>query len=223
MAKFRYLAGRGSGGGYHRHVGLDSFLPTPNSRALSRACGPRAKASGISRDVFDRAFAGITEPDPTVLKLANDQPEFTSTTSQYLGKAVTQIRIDSGQSMKSSRGGSAVGDREALQGRSRSAPRHLGHGKQFRQGQGADERHALARHLALFRPPQGLCAQPVYRGAEDPAERHRLGGQFHRLLGRRHGPHAIRADLLSLLRRRLDRRWQEGHLEFEPGRARLDG
>lgn len=63
---------------------------------------PKAKAAGISRDVFDRAFAGITEPDPTVLKLANDQPEFTSTTSQYLGKAVTQFRIDSGQSMKTS-------------------------------------------------------------------------------------------------------------------------
>ncbi len=58
---------------------------------------PQVKAAGISRDLFDRAFAGITEPDATVLKLAQTQPEFTSTTSAYLAKAVTPIRIDSGQ------------------------------------------------------------------------------------------------------------------------------
>jgi membrane-bound lytic murein transglycosylase B len=61
---------------------------------------PRAKAAGISREVFDRAFAGITDPDPLVLKLANNQPEFTTTTSQYLSKAVTQVRIDSGRGVK---------------------------------------------------------------------------------------------------------------------------
>jgi membrane-bound lytic murein transglycosylase B len=58
---------------------------------------PRAKAAGISRSLFDRAFAGITEPDPVVLKLASNQPEFTSTTGDYLAKAVTPIRIDTGQ------------------------------------------------------------------------------------------------------------------------------
>ncbi len=60
---------------------------------------PRAKAAGISRALFDRAFAGITEPDPAVLRLAEDQPEFTSTTSQYLAKAVTPIRIETGKQM----------------------------------------------------------------------------------------------------------------------------
>ena len=63
---------------------------------------PKAKAAGISRDLFDRAFAGITEPDPAVLKLAKTQPEFTSTTSEYLAKAVTPIRIETGQQMKAS-------------------------------------------------------------------------------------------------------------------------
>src|SRR6185295_14358119 len=60
---------------------------------------PRAKAAGISRSTFDQAFAGISDPDPDVLKLANNQPEFTSTTSQYLSKAVTQVRIDAGKEM----------------------------------------------------------------------------------------------------------------------------
>jgi membrane-bound lytic murein transglycosylase B len=61
---------------------------------------PQVKAAGISRDLFDRAFAGITEPDQAVLKLAKTQPEFTSTTEQYLIKAVTPIRIETGQAMK---------------------------------------------------------------------------------------------------------------------------
>ena len=63
---------------------------------------PRVKAAGISRSLFDAAFAGGTDPDPTVLKLAATQPEFTSTTSAYLAKAVTPIRIDTGQQMKGS-------------------------------------------------------------------------------------------------------------------------
>ena len=65
---------------------------------------PRIKAAGISRSLFDAAFAGVTDPDPAVLKLASTQPEFTSTTSAYLAKAVTPIRIDTGQQMKGSDG-----------------------------------------------------------------------------------------------------------------------
>ncbi|MCX7348499.1 MAG: lytic murein transglycosylase [Alphaproteobacteria bacterium] len=58
---------------------------------------PRMKKAGVSKQLFDSAFAGITEPDPAVLKLADNQPEFTSTTSAYLEKAVTPIRIDTGK------------------------------------------------------------------------------------------------------------------------------
>ncbi len=63
---------------------------------------PSAKEAGIARELFDRAFAGIKDPDPDVLKLADNQPEFTSTTSQYLSKAVTPFRIDTGKTLKSS-------------------------------------------------------------------------------------------------------------------------
>src|SRR5437762_12865811 len=72
----------------------------PKFEAFIQSLWPRAKAAGISRSVFDQAFAGITDPDPDVLKLANNQPEFTSTTSQYFAKAVTQIRIDGGREME---------------------------------------------------------------------------------------------------------------------------
>jgi membrane-bound lytic murein transglycosylase B len=72
--------------------------------AFIQSLWPNVKAAGISRDLFDKAFAGITEPDPAVLKLANTQPEFTTSTSDYLGKAVTQIRIDTGKSMIAANG-----------------------------------------------------------------------------------------------------------------------
>ena len=68
--------------------------------AFIQSLWPLAKQAGISRPLFDRAFAGITEPDPAVLKLASNQPEFNSTTSAYLAKAVTPIRIETGQRMK---------------------------------------------------------------------------------------------------------------------------
>ncbi|MFN0194106.1 MAG: lytic murein transglycosylase [Aestuariivirga sp.] len=61
---------------------------------------PLVKKQGVARGLFDKAFAGITEPDASVLKLAGNQPEFTSTTSAYLEKAVTPIRIETGQQMK---------------------------------------------------------------------------------------------------------------------------
>jgi membrane-bound lytic murein transglycosylase B len=61
---------------------------------------PSMRAQGVSRTLFDQAFAGVTDPDPVVLQLAAKQPEFTSTTSAYLGKAVTPIRIDTGQKQK---------------------------------------------------------------------------------------------------------------------------
>lgn len=60
---------------------------------------PQAQAAKVKRQTFERAFASVTEPDPLVLKMANSQPEFTSTTSQYLLKAVTPTRIETGRTM----------------------------------------------------------------------------------------------------------------------------
>jgi membrane-bound lytic murein transglycosylase B len=80
------------------------FAPIPaladaKFEAFIQTLWPRVQAAGISRDLFDRAFAGITEPDPAVLKLANTQPEFTTSTSDYMAKAVTDIRIETGKIM----------------------------------------------------------------------------------------------------------------------------
>ncbi len=81
-----------------------SFMPQfaladAKFEAFIQTLWPAVQKSGISRDLFDRAFAGITEPDPAVVKLANTQPEFTTATSDYLQKAVTPIRIETGKAM----------------------------------------------------------------------------------------------------------------------------
>ena len=52
--------------------------------AFIQSLWPRVHGAGFSRELFDAAFKGITEPDPTVIKLAQNQPEFKSTTNEYL-------------------------------------------------------------------------------------------------------------------------------------------
>jgi membrane-bound lytic murein transglycosylase B len=55
--------------------------------------------SGVSRNVFDRAFAGITAPDPEVLRLATSQPEFTAPVWQYFDNQVNEQSVTTGRHM----------------------------------------------------------------------------------------------------------------------------
>ena len=77
----------------------------PAFRKSIEALWPTAKGAKISRGTFDAAFAGVTDPDPAVLKLAANQPEFTSTTSEYLAKAVTPARIATGREVLAAKAG----------------------------------------------------------------------------------------------------------------------
>jgi len=65
--------------------------------AFIQGLWPQVQKAGFSRDLFDAAFKGITDPDPVVVKLAQNQPEFNSTTSEYIEKTVTPIRINTGK------------------------------------------------------------------------------------------------------------------------------
>ena len=81
-----------------------AFAPTiafadAKFEAFIQTLWPRVKAAGYSRELFDQAFAGITEPDAAVIKLANTQPEFKIATGDYLGTAVTPIRVETGKAM----------------------------------------------------------------------------------------------------------------------------
>ena len=60
----------------------------------------RAEAlqSGISAQVFDNAFVGVT-PDPSVVTADRSQPEFTRPVWQYLEGALSKQRVNSGKNL----------------------------------------------------------------------------------------------------------------------------
>ena len=58
-----------------------------------------AANSGISRSTFDRAFRNVTAPDPEVLELASNQPEFNAPVWQYFDNQITDESIANGRRM----------------------------------------------------------------------------------------------------------------------------
>ncbi|MEA2115373.1 MAG: lytic murein transglycosylase [Thermodesulfobacteriota bacterium] len=65
---------------------LDSFYPV-------------AARQGINRTTYDRAFAGVSEPDQEVLKKAAYQPEFTTEIWDYLDARINRKSIGTGRIM----------------------------------------------------------------------------------------------------------------------------
>ena len=57
---------------------------------------PAAKAAGITRATYDRAFAGVT-PDPEVIEQANFQPEYVKPIGEYMDRVVSDKRIEMGK------------------------------------------------------------------------------------------------------------------------------
>jgi len=58
-----------------------------------------AAQSGISRSTYDKAFAGVSEPDPEVLEKATYQPEFKSKIWDYLDSRVNPYTVKIGREM----------------------------------------------------------------------------------------------------------------------------
>lgn len=58
-----------------------------------------AAKSGITRRTYERAFAGVSEPDPEVLRKARYQPEFTTEPWDYLDSRVNPRTIAKGREM----------------------------------------------------------------------------------------------------------------------------
>jgi membrane-bound lytic murein transglycosylase B len=57
---------------------------------------PTAKAAGITRETYDRAFKGLT-PDPAVIEAANYQPEYVKPIGEYIDRVVSDKRIETGK------------------------------------------------------------------------------------------------------------------------------
>ncbi|WP_127145635.1 lytic murein transglycosylase [Pelagibacterium montanilacus] len=73
-----------------------AFASVPN---FVSGLWPEAQSKGVSRQVFDAAFAGFS-PSQKIMDLTRRQPEVTNTTGQYLGNAVSSARISTGRSMR---------------------------------------------------------------------------------------------------------------------------
>ena len=70
-----------------------------NSASFVRNLWPEAERAGVSRQVFEAAFAGYS-PIPQVIELTRKQPEFTQTVQQYVEKRVTAAQAAKGQAMR---------------------------------------------------------------------------------------------------------------------------
>jgi len=60
---------------------------------------PQAAKQGVSRKLYEQAFAGITGPDSEVLRKATYQPEFTTEIWDYLDTAVNAVTVAEGRVM----------------------------------------------------------------------------------------------------------------------------
>jgi membrane-bound lytic murein transglycosylase B len=75
-----------------------SFGEESTFRAFLETLWPQARARGVSRATFDRAFAGLTE-DLSVPSAVGQQPEFERLLSAYFIEAVSAKRITCGQAL----------------------------------------------------------------------------------------------------------------------------
>jgi membrane-bound lytic murein transglycosylase B len=75
-------------------------FPAAAAAASSQACveglWPAAKSAGVTRATFDRAFQGFT-PDPEVVEAANFQPEYVKPIGEYIDRAVSDKRVETGK------------------------------------------------------------------------------------------------------------------------------
>jgi membrane-bound lytic murein transglycosylase B len=73
-----------------------AFASVPN---FVSSIWTEAQARGVSRGIFDQAFAGFT-PSSRIMDLTRSQPEVTKTTGQYVANAVSSARISTGRNMR---------------------------------------------------------------------------------------------------------------------------
>lgn len=80
------------------HFPTAGLAQTASMQKLARDLWPQASKRGISRKVYDSAFAGLT-PDKGVLEDAANQAEFKMSVGEYLAKRVSETRIGNGRAM----------------------------------------------------------------------------------------------------------------------------
>ena len=87
---------RGAGSALLLALALPSTAAAGNTQACVEGLWPAAKGAGVTRATFDRAFAGFT-PDPEVVEAANFQPEYVKPIGEYIDRAVSDKRVETGK------------------------------------------------------------------------------------------------------------------------------
>jgi membrane-bound lytic murein transglycosylase B len=77
-------------------AGAPTSAATQSFSAWVEKFWPTAKAAGITRATYDRAFKGLT-PDPKVIEAANFQPEYVKPIGEYIDRVVSDKRIATGK------------------------------------------------------------------------------------------------------------------------------
>jgi membrane-bound lytic murein transglycosylase B len=78
-------------------IALPTRAPADDKfQAWVQSFWPTAKAAGITRETYDRAFKGLT-PDPAVIEAANYQPEYVKPIGEYIDRVVSDKRIETGK------------------------------------------------------------------------------------------------------------------------------
>ena len=201
-------------------------------QAWLQSLWPQAQALGVSRATFDAATRGL-EPDLTLPDLVlPGRPEKPS-------PGTARIRADAGGLSQ------RAGDRAARGAGPQALPAIPRRRSTPSSGNSACRRqfcwrssaakpitaapripHNAIRVLATqayLGKRKDKFAQGIPRRAENPRRGQDQARRYEKLLGRRHGAHAISAVGLSEICRRFRRRRPRRYLEFGAGRARLGG
>ncbi|WP_421952407.1 lytic murein transglycosylase [Pelagibacterium sp.] len=83
-------------------AGAALVLPRPafaNVSDFVASVWPEASSRGVSRAIFEQAFAGFA-PSDRIMSLTRSQPETVKTTGQYVSDAVSSTRVSTGQRMR---------------------------------------------------------------------------------------------------------------------------
>ena len=182
-------------------------VPEPASAAQTFAqwvetIWPVARAAGITRATYDHAFKGMT-PDPKVIEAANFQPEYVKPIGEYIDRVVSDKRIAAGK-QKLEENKALLDVLEKRYGVDRTIIVAIW-GMELNYGTQPGDMNVIRSLATLaYLQREGRLRPPaVDHGAQDRAAGRYPGRADERLMGRRHGPHAIHPHHLSELCRRL--------------------
>ena len=161
-----------------------------------------ARAAGIKRETYDRAFKGMT-PDPKVIEAANFQPEYVKPIGEYIDRVVSDKRIAAGK-QKLEENKALLDALEKRYGVDRTIIVAIW-GMESNYGTQPGDMNVIRSlaTLAYYNTKASLRPPAADHGAQDRAAWRYPGRADERLVGRRHGPHAIHPHHLSKLCRRL--------------------